>query len=180
MKPASQASGSQVWNPTCHHSVTQFLTGTLAERRNWLQVSQAAIAELVREADLLGSLRHPNVVWVYGMVLPEPGMEDQDDVDAGDVEVAAAAAHHHRNQGGVPGTVRPPAIVTEFMSQGSLKGALQRKADIVQGALMRVLIAMDAAKVRHSRKQPQQFCGSTSRLTMTGGILDSQPIPHAP
>ena len=128
---------------------------------SWLQVSQAAIAELVREADLLGSLRHPNVVWVYGMVLPEPGMEDQDDVngDAGDVEVAAAAAHHHRNQGGVPGTVRPPAIVTEFMSQGSLKGALQRKADIVQGPLMRVLIAMDAAKVRHSRNRLSSFEG---------------------
>ena len=46
-----------------------------------------------------------------------------------------------------PMAVRPPAIVTEYMSQGSLKGALQRKADIVQGALIRVLIAMDAAKV---------------------------------
>lgn len=43
--------------------------------------------------------------------------------------------------------VRPPAIVVEYMGQGSLKGALARKADIVQGPLIRVLIAMDAAKV---------------------------------
>ena len=28
------------------------------------------VAELIREAMMLGSLRHPNVVWVYGIVLP--------------------------------------------------------------------------------------------------------------
>lgn len=33
--------------------------------------SKAAIADLLREADLLSSLRHPNVVWVYGVVLPK-------------------------------------------------------------------------------------------------------------
>jgi len=32
--------------------------------------SKAAMADLLREADLLASLRHPNVVWVYGVVLP--------------------------------------------------------------------------------------------------------------
>ena len=61
------------------------------------------------------------------------------------VELAAALAR--QPQAGA-GTVRPPAIVVEYMGQGSLKGALARKADIVQGALIRVLIAMDAAKVR--------------------------------
>ncbi len=33
--------------------------------------SKAAMADLMREADLLASLRHPNVVWVYGVVLPK-------------------------------------------------------------------------------------------------------------
>lgn len=61
------------------------------------------------------------------------------------IDLAAALAR--QPQTGGAGVVRPPAIVVEYMGQGSLKGALYRKADIVQGALIRVLIAMDAAKV---------------------------------
>lgn len=65
---------------------------------------------------------------------------------AGDaIELAAALAR--QPQTGGAGVVRPPAIVVEYMGQGSLKGAIARKADIVQGPLIRVLIAMDAAKV---------------------------------
>lgn len=28
------------------------------------------MSELLKEASTLGSLRHPNIVWVYGVVLP--------------------------------------------------------------------------------------------------------------
>ncbi len=28
------------------------------------------MAELLKEANMLGGLRHPNIVWVYGIVLP--------------------------------------------------------------------------------------------------------------
>ncbi|EIE23147.1 kinase-like protein [Coccomyxa subellipsoidea C-169] len=78
--------------------------------------SKAAMADLMREADLLASLRHPNVVWVYGVVLPK--------------------------------MVRFPSctVVTEFMSQGSVKQALARKSDVVSGNMHRVVVAMDAAK----------------------------------
>lgn len=41
---------------------------------------QAAIAELIKEATLLSSMRHPNVVWVYGIVL-KPMSKDEDDDD---------------------------------------------------------------------------------------------------
>ena len=49
---------------------------------------------------------------------------------------------------GSSNALRPPAMVTEYMSQGSLKMALARKADVVQGAMHRLCIAMDAAKAR--------------------------------
>ena len=89
---------------------------------------------------------------MYGVVLPDPkggssSEEDDDSDDSSEASRLPSSAAQQKGKGNVPGIVRPPAIVTEFMSQGSLKGALQRKADIVQGALMRVLIAMDAAKV---------------------------------
>lgn len=44
--------------------------------------------------------------------------------------------------------LRPPAVVTEFMSQGSVKSALARKSEVVVGNMHRVIVAMDAAKVR--------------------------------
>lgn len=127
--------------------------GTVFDAQGGEAGGQAAIAELIKEATLLSSMRHPNVVWVYGIVLRSvKAVDDSDDEDNfldGDtndaVELAAALAR--QVPAGGAGVVRPPAIVVEYMGQGSLKGALARKADIVQGALIRVLIAMDAAKV---------------------------------
>ena len=125
-----------------------------------MQVSHAAINELIREAELLGSLRHPNVVWVYGIVLPpveEP--QDSEDLDAlidsaEPIEIASAMSHQGPPGGGGggggrggPGQLRPPAIITEFMSQGSLKGALSRRLEVLQPPLMRLMVALDAAKV---------------------------------
>ena len=106
--------------------------------------------ELIREAEILGSLRHPNVVWVYGVVLPrltEDAELDTDQLCEDSVDIAACTALNVQPSRGQPGAVRPPAIVTEFLSQGSLRGVLSRKSDLLQGSLVRVLIAMDAAKV---------------------------------
>ena len=128
------------------------------------------------------SLRHPNVVWVYGMVLPDVETRDcdgsgDDSPDESDrpssmqvlccrarsmwLRVASSPliaarslltsdvlSHLVPSPQGAPGTVRPPAIVTEYMSGGSLRSALSRKADFVQGMLPRVMISFDAAKVR--------------------------------
>lgn len=38
-------------------------------------ISPTHVKELLDEARLLFSLRHPNVVWVYGIVLDQPGDE---------------------------------------------------------------------------------------------------------
>jgi hypothetical protein len=50
--------------------------------------------------------------------------------------------------------LRPPAVVTEFMSQGSVKMALSRKSEVVLGNMHRVVVAMDAAKVCPSSSPP--------------------------
>lgn len=42
---------------------------------------QAAISELIKEATLLSSMRHPNVVWVYGIVLKPMTKDDGSDDD---------------------------------------------------------------------------------------------------
>ena len=110
-----------------------------------MQASKAAMEELKKEAALLGSLRHPNVVWVYGIVLPGRSQDEDSENSHSDESDSEPVVPRGRN---VPHHVRPPAMVTEYMSQGSVKTALQRKTEIVKGPLMRVLIAMDAAKVK--------------------------------
>lgn len=116
-------------------------------------INRAAVTDLIKEADMLGSLRHPNVVWVYGMVLPDMknlkngGNHDGEDGEESrhrnivDVIQAEAGAPSM-----MPGVLRPPALVTEYMAGGSLKTALARKADIVAGPLTRIVLALDAAK----------------------------------
>lgn len=80
------------------------------------------------------------MVWVYGMVLPPPPQEIISGDDSGDRE-------DEEEQLG-SGAVRPPAIVTEYMSGGSLHNAIARKAEMVQDTLPRLMVALDAAKVR--------------------------------
>ena len=85
------------------------------------------------------------MVWVYGMVLPD--VETREGAGSGDDSPDDSDRPGSSIQG-APGTVRPPAIVTEYMSGGSLRSALSRRADFVQGMLPRVMISFDAAKVR--------------------------------
>ena len=63
------------------------------------------------------------------------------------------------NLGRTCSNLRPPAVVTEFMSQGSVKSALARKSEVVVGNMHRVVVAMDAAKVR---MQPPAPCNTWS------------------
>ncbi|KAK9903274.1 hypothetical protein WJX75_001673 [Coccomyxa subellipsoidea] len=105
--------------------------------------SKAAMADLMREADLLASLRHPNVVWVYGVVLPKMDTDEDGKLIMEDLEPIPMASGANL---GRCSNLRPPAVVTEFMSQGSVKQALARKSDVVSGNMHRVVVAMDAAK----------------------------------
>jgi hypothetical protein len=56
------------------------------------------------------------------------------------------------------GNLRPPAVVTEYMSQGSVKQAIARKAEVVQGNMHRLVVAMDAAKVRVAKSGSPPPC----------------------
>mmetsp|Transcript_25013 Transcript_25013/g.69803 ORF Transcript_25013/g.69803 Transcript_25013/m.69803 type:complete len:640 (+) Transcript_25013:358-2277(+) len=79
------------------------------------------VIDLIDEAGMLFSLRHPNVVWVYGIVLEQPG----DEVDT---------------------RFRTPAIIGEFMASGSLRVALSRHDPSLKHGWVRVVVALDAAR----------------------------------
>jgi serine/threonine protein kinase len=179
-------------------------------------INRAAVTDLIKEADMLGSLRHPNVVWVYGMVLPSSSKSSSDRhlEDAGDHEgftgsEADSDGDGRDDDGGygkesnaqqqrkrkqrqrniidviqaeagtpsmMPGILRPPALVTEYMAGGSLKVALARKADIVAGPLTRIVLALDAAKgveYLHS-KRLVHFDLKSGNLLL--GYRDRRPI----
>ncbi len=47
----------------------------------------------------------------------------------------------------LPGVIRPPALVTEYLGAGSLRTALSRGADFLRSDVVRVKLALDAARV---------------------------------
>uniref|UniRef100_A0A061R4G4 Kinase superfamily protein with octicosapeptide phox bem1p isoform 1 n=2 Tax=Tetraselmis sp. GSL018 TaxID=582737 RepID=A0A061R4G4_9CHLO len=83
--------------------------------------SSQHVSELIEEARMLFSLRHPNIVWVYGIVIDQPG----DEADT---------------------RFRSPAIIAEFMASGSLRAALSRHDQALKHGWVRVIIALDAAR----------------------------------
>ncbi|GIL42271.1 hypothetical protein Vafri_296 [Volvox africanus] len=108
------------------------------------------VTELLREAAMLGGLRHPNIVWVYGIVLPSGVREvkaKRERLDAvGDIDVVRMTAALAAGMPVVPGVVRPPALVTEYLGAGSLRAALTRGSDFLRSDMVRVKLALDAAR----------------------------------
>eukprot|EP01023_Acetabularia_acetabulum_P024798 TRINITY_DN2386_c0_g2_i1.p1 TRINITY_DN2386_c0_g2~~TRINITY_DN2386_c0_g2_i1.p1 ORF type:complete len:684 (-),score=141.71 TRINITY_DN2386_c0_g2_i1:687-2738(-) len=130
-------------------------------------VNEDAVRELVQEAAILGKLRHPNIVSIYGIVIPCQGtgpdkcaMERVSDdavgiaLDAAN-EVAASLSDTSTVQAL---QVRPPAIVEEYMGGGSLFASLKKRSELLfgkSGAYIRLKLARDAAKgmeYLHSKK----------------------------
>lgn len=46
-----------------------------------------------------------------------------------------------------PGSIRPPALVTEYLAAGSLRSALARRADFLRSPVVRVKLCLDCARV---------------------------------
>ncbi|KAI8470843.1 MAG: kinase-like domain-containing protein [Monoraphidium minutum] len=115
-------------------------------------VSRDTVAELLREANTLANLRHPNIVWVFGLVLPDAtaaesaaagggGGEDGGGADAAVLATMMANRFEPR-----PGAVRPPALVTEYLGAGSLRAAIARRADFLKSDSVRIKLALDTAR----------------------------------
>ncbi|GIL89538.1 hypothetical protein Vretifemale_17370, partial [Volvox reticuliferus] len=113
-------------------------------------MSSDVVTELLKEAAMLGGLRHPNIVWVYGIVLPSGVREvkaKRERLDAaGDIDVVRMTAALAAGIPVMPGVIRPPALVTEYLGAGSLRAALTRGSDFLRSDMVRVKLALDAAR----------------------------------
>lgn len=98
--------------------------------------ADSAAIEFLREAEVMAHLRHPNVVTVYGLVQPD------DEPTPAISECSELAPVVAIQQKWLPDA---PAIVTEFMSGGSLRKALRDKNMLVSGDRRRIALALDAA-----------------------------------
>lgn len=96
--------------PCMQHALTSFADAALRPSRHCASLCsllphptlwQDVVSELLREADMLGGLRHPNIVWVYGVCLPPLELERLQTLAAGlppslgvdVVQMATAAAN---------------------------------------------------------------------------------------
>jgi serine/threonine protein kinase len=162
-----------------------------------------ACADLLKEAAVLASLHHPNIVSVFGVVLPDWQLlnsrsrtsssdmanslqqQQQQGAAAGSTaEQLAAAADELTDEllAAAAGTSRPssapgaagsgpesfsgcraamasalsqghppaPAIVTEFLSLGSLHNAISGRAEWLRGSMARAKLLLDTARVSTS------------------------------
>lgn len=142
-------------------------------------VSEDVVAELIKEASMLGSLRHPNVVWVYGIVLPP--MKDvrhiREHLEPGQAIDAVVMAADAANFGSlIPGMIRPPALVAEFLAGGSLRQAIARKSSVVGEDAVKVKMALDTARgmeYLHSKRIVHFDLKSANLLV---GFRDKTPI----
>eukprot|EP00775_Hariotina_reticulata_P008027 gene8027-8223_t len=145
-------------------------------------ISKENVSELLKEASMLGSVRHPNIVWVYGLVLPplDPALEavrshlgPGQGLDA--VKLATQMANRHRQE--MPSSqIRPPALVTEYLASGSLRAAMTRRADFLSRDSVRIKLALDAARgmdYLHA-KQIVHFDLKTANLLV--GMRDKTPV----
>lgn len=121
----------------------------------------AASADLLREASVLAALRHPNIVTVFGVVLPPHELEllygSNDGCSSnggcgsnGSCSSNASSSSDSNCIASLQQRGRPcpaPAVVTEYMAAGSLRHAISSGAEWVQGCMVKVKLLLDTANV---------------------------------
>ncbi|GFR45173.1 hypothetical protein Agub_g6561, partial [Astrephomene gubernaculifera] len=65
---------------------------------------------------------------------------------AGDIDAVRLTAALSAGMPILPGVIRPPALVAEYLGAGSLRAALTRGSDFLRSELVRVKLALDAAR----------------------------------
>lgn len=108
-----------------------------------------AAADLMREAAMLAKMHHPNIVSVYGVVLPprdmvslsvSTGMDWEEAYGSSSGAFAGASARHG-------GHVSGPALVCEYMAAGSLQSAIHSGADWLKSGMAKTKVMLDTARV---------------------------------
>jgi len=98
----------------------------------------------MKEAHTLGHLRHPNVVAVWGVVLPPNLLL----AEGGGKDASAGIPDQDQMQGHARGSlqVRPPALVCEYLAAGSLRAAISHDAPWLKQPLAKVKVLLDTAR----------------------------------
>jgi hypothetical protein len=126
------------------------------------EAAEAAAADLLREGAMLARLRHPNVLSIYGAVLPPAGGAG---AGAGAEEspcAAGAGAPILRAASEGAPSLCGPVLVTEHAAGGSLRAAVARRAEWLEAPAAAVRIMLDVARVRSARR-PGPGCGRAER-----------------
>lgn len=112
--------------------------------------SSKAATELMQEAAILARMRHPNIVSVFGVVLPPRDMVGALSFEVDLPQEGSCDGNDLQKQGWMPdrvGHVSGPAVVCEYLSAGSLQNAIRSGAEWLKGKMAKVKVMLDTAKV---------------------------------
>lgn len=132
-----------------------------------------ASTDLLREAATLASMRHPNIVAVYGVVLPP--------TEAFLQEPAGGSSGPDRPGWGPDkkgACISGPAMVCEYMSAGSLQSAIRSGADWLKNRMVKAKIMLDTGRVSLQRCVETVKAEQSSTLGIIGFIEKNFACPQ--
>ncbi|KAI8475058.1 MAG: kinase-like domain-containing protein [Monoraphidium minutum] len=122
-----------------------------------------AVLDLMNEATILAGLRHPNIVAVFGVVLPEPFaiegggggsgggapqvvMQGRGLGGSGSGDAPAGGAPAMLRWASAETAARSPGLVCEYLPVGSLRAAIADRPEWLASPLARVKLMLDTAR----------------------------------
>lgn len=120
-----------------------------------------AVMELLREAVLLASMDHPNILSCSAVVLPDSMLSA---VTAAGGNVSSSSSSSHPAAAAQHPT--PPAIVMDYIPSGSLRKAIAGNATWLEGERAKVKVMYDTAVVSSMSHQPPHPAVSSNCSTV--------------